>query len=79
MRHKKRKLSSSSSSDEDKRSKLTIVKVPAVPKPPSSGNNASADIDQIKLTSKTEHEKNRSSVNKSVSYDYEGRKKSILY
>uniref|UniRef100_A0A2S2NHT5 DUF4806 domain-containing protein n=1 Tax=Schizaphis graminum TaxID=13262 RepID=A0A2S2NHT5_SCHGA len=81
LRHKKRKKSSSSSSDEDKTSKLTIVKVPAVPKPPSSGNNTSADRDQIKLTSKTEHlpEKNRSSVNKSVSYDYKEHFQSQIY
>ena len=60
-----------SSSDEDITSNITLAKLPAVPKPPSSGTS---DIDQKKLASGTEQfsKKSRSSAKKPVSYDYEG-------
>ncbi|XP_050062736.1 uncharacterized protein LOC126552159 isoform X7 [Aphis gossypii] len=79
LRHKKRKISSSSSSDEDKSTKITLVKVPAVPKPPSGGKNTS-DIDKKKLASGTVqfYQKNKSS-NKPVSYDYKEHVQSPIY
>ncbi|CAI6370007.1 unnamed protein product [Macrosiphum euphorbiae] len=72
LRHRKRTISSLSSSDEDITSNITLAKLPAVPKPPSSGTS---DIDQKKLASGTEQfsKKSRSSAKKPVSYDYEER------
>lgn len=53
---------------------MALVKVPTVPKPPSSSDDNTSETDQKKLASGTEqfYKKNRSS-NKLVSNDYEGK------